>query len=189
MRKLLLSISILSLFLLSACPEKPQKITGRDIIYISSVDVQYFLNVLPDILVFVRQYQSGLSREDMESADYNENYFQALIKQDKLMKKILASGFENTDHFLDVYISVFMAYELQPENTSNFDQNMNDFRISIKRQMQEVEELQKSTLEEYEQKILSEKKKTLENQKKLFANIYFLQPYMPQIQAILQESQ
>ncbi len=163
------------------CTAKTPPLTGRDIVYLDDAALDKFIKVLPDIIRFSQDYQLSLRPEQVDAPDYNEKYFQKLITDKAMQAVILSQGFDDMLSFLDIYVSITLGLDYLPRDPDDFQKKMDDFKKSLMRETEEVRELEKTEMQGIEKDLFKEKKASLENRKKLYNNVFFLQKNLEKI--------
>jgi hypothetical protein len=188
MNKNLIAAGLIALALLTGCPEAPDRISGQNIIFLGDADMQSLIKTIPDILVFSEKYHSKLREDKINEETYLEDYFQAMMKSKSLRKTALENGFQSMEHFMDVFIAYNLAVEFSPE-AEVFETEMENNKAFLRDQIKELNNTDTNSLSAAELDVYHFKKSELENKRRLYANIHFIQQYLPRIQNKVQESE
>jgi hypothetical protein len=171
MKKLNLLI-ILAVFAgMISCGGEEKKDFRDSVVALNDSHIEVFIELLPEVLSFSREYRGSLSPKDLDSPDFNQKFYKALSENKNIKEIVVEYGFKDTEEFLKVYDNVAYAYARLKGDFRNYDVQIaileedirnekNDLKLKISRPNLHAEEKEtlKSLLE-----IVAYKEIVLEN--------------------------
>jgi len=141
------------------------------VVALNDSHIEVFIELLPEVLSFSREYRGSLSPKDLDSPDFNQKFYKALSENKNIKEIVVEYGFKDTEEFLKVYDNVAYAYARLKGDFRNYDVQIaileedirnekNDLKLKISRPNLHAEEKEtlKSLLE-----IVAYKEIVLEN--------------------------
>lgn len=183
MKKYLLMIGLVLFVVTISCGSKNSAGNYREtVIALDENLIESAIDMLPEVLDFSDAYKKGLSEAELESPDFNENFYSALGKDKNIVSLAMDNGFESGEHFVDVYNNIVYAYVSIIRDLTDFSNQMIELKFQIEQERDAIEAQLKMT--NVNTVVLYEMRETVGYKETVYNNILLVYKYKDKISEI-----